>query len=335
MQEKREALCKEMLSALQSANSILLCTHIFPDGDAIGSTLAMALALEGLGKQVTLACRDRVPESLLFLPGACRFVQPAQLAGRTFDAALAIDAADESRLGDCFPAFSRAPVRLQIDHHDTNPGYAQLNLVDGAACASGCVLMRVLDDMNLPITCDMALCLYAAISTDTGNFCFANTNAEAFACMEKLMQAGLNIHAAARPLHLLRQEPHVRLLSRALGSLHLFAGGCCAGMRLSHQDYVDCGATAEHTDKIVNYALELPGVQMAYLADERETGFTKASLRALPPYDVAQIARLFGGGGHVLAAGLRCDLPLSAFCEQVEAEMCARALASKQAEEEQ
>ena len=313
--------CPEMLSALKNANSILLCGHVFPDGDAIGSVLAMGMALKAWGKDVTMACEQTPPAHLRFLPGAEEFVLPEALKGKQFDAVLAIDVADPGRMGGCFSFFSQAPVTLQIDHHATNPGYAMHNLVDGDASASGCLICRALLAMDVPITPEMARCLYAAISTDTGNFCFDNTNAETFACASLLMESGLPLNETARPLHLLREEPHVRLLGQALLSLRRFGNGKCACMRLSYEDYLAAGAAAEHTDKIVNYAMDLSGVEIAYLADEREKGACKVSLRAQPPRNVAAIARKFGGGGHVLAAGCRFELPVEEACRLLEEEI--------------
>lgn len=324
MQEKNNFPCKEMLSALKNANSILLCTHISPDGDAIGSTLAMGFALEAMGKQVTLSCQHPVPGYLQILPGRERFVLPEALEGKEFDVGLAIDCADIGRMGACGVYYQGTGVQLQIDHHPTNPLYAKMNLVDGDAAASGCIVMRVLDALGIAVTADMAQCLYAAISTDTGNFCFKNTDAEAFSCAARLMQAGLDINTCARQLHLLRQEAHVRLLGRALCSLRIFGNGKCAGMILTHRDYEAAGARPEHTDKIVNYALDLPGVEMAYLVDEREMGFAKVSLRAQPPRNVAVIAQQFGGGGHVLAAGCRAEMSLDTMCAMLEKEMLAQ-----------
>lgn len=318
MQAKNNLPCEEMLSALKGANSILLCTHISPDGDAIGSTLAMGMALEGMGKKVTYACQDPVPGYLRFLPGWEKFIQAEALEGKKFDAALAIDASDLGRQGKIGVYYQGAPVTLQIDHHVTNPLYAAHNFVDGDAAASGCLIGRMLDALGAAITKEMAVCLYAAISTDTGNFCFKNTDGEAFYWASRLMEAGLDLNDAARRLHLMREEAHVRLLGRALLSLRIFGNGKCACMRLTHQDYLDAGAGPEHTDKIVNYALDLPGVEMAYLADERKIGETKVSLRAQPPRDVASIARQLGGGGHVLAAGCRGEMPLDEMCALLE-----------------
>ena len=159
MQAKNNPPCKDMLSALQNANSILLCTHISPDGDAIGSTLAMGLALEGMGKHITLACQDPVPGYLHFLAGWQRFIQAEALEGKKFDAALAIDASDMGRMGKLGVYYQGAPVTLQIDHHMTNPHYAAHNFVDGEAAASGCLIGRMLDALGIAITKEMATCL--------------------------------------------------------------------------------------------------------------------------------------------------------------------------------
>ena len=313
-----------VLSALQNANSLLLCTHISPDGDALGSLLAMGMALETLGKEVTLACADPVPEKYAFLPGAERIVGAEALTGRRFDLALALDVAEEKRMGDCAAAFFAAPLTAQMDHHPTNPAYAALNAVDGEAAATGCLVYRAMTAWGIPLSPQTAACLYAAISTDTGNYSFRNTDAEAFAITAELMEAGLALDSLARHLHLLRETPHVRLLGRALCTLRLFGGGRCACLRLTPADYQAAEARQEHSDKIVNYALYMPGVEMAYLADERKPGQTKFSLRALPPRDVVRIAAKFSGGGHVLAAGCAVDLPLEQACAQMNAEFLAQ-----------
>jgi len=318
---QNDAFCSEMLSALHDANSILLCAHIFPDGDAIGSNLAMAHALRAMGKDVTVACSDPVPQSFRFLPGAETVVGPDALQGRRFDVGFAIDCSDLSRIGACAEAFSACPVTMQIDHHPTNPRYAQINVVDGDAPAAACVVRRALRAMNAPLTRDIARCLYCAISTDTGNFCFRGTTAETFRIMAELVEAGLPLAEDARLIHLMREEPHVKLLGRALVSLRRFADGKCACMRVTPEDYAFAGAKPEHCDRIVNYALNLPGVEMAYLADCGEKNVVKASLRAVAPWNVSVIAKQFGGGGHVLASGFRREGDWDEICAGIEEAM--------------
>ena len=312
-----------MLSALKGANSILLCTHMNPDGDAVGSLLAMGLALRGMGKAVTMACADPVPRQYQFLSGVKDVVNAAALENRTFDLALALDAASPSRLRDCVKAFFAAPVTLQMDHHPDNPQYAQYNAVDGEASAAGCLVWRALKALNAEITPEIAAALYCAVSTDTGNFRFQNTTPEAFRMMAELMEAGLDLPQVARPIHALREEPHVRLLSRALDTLRLFGGGKCARVTLRQADFAAAQALPEHDANIVNYALDIPGVELAFLAEELPDGRIKASLRAQTPWDVARIARKYGGGGHALAAAMRTDGALEDVCAALENDMTA------------
>ena len=319
--EKQNEFPHEMLSALNNANSILLCCHISPDGDAIGSLLAMGLTLRQMGKQVTMACGDPVPRQFAFLPCEREIVNADALSGKRFDLAFAVDTATLERMGACAEAYLQAPATMQLDHHGDNPGYAQYNVVDGKAAAAGCVVRRLMKALNVPLNKEFAACLYCAISTDTGNFVQPNTTAEAFAIMAELMEAGLNLDEAARQLHLLREEPSARLLGCALKSLKVFGNGKCASMRITAQDYRDCCALPEHNTAIVNYALNVVGVEAAFLAEERESGEVKASLRSLPGLDVNQIARKYGGGGHKQASGLRYTGELDALCEALERDL--------------
>lgn len=312
---------ESLLSALKGANSFLLCTHVNPDGDAIGSALAMAMALRQMGKQVVVSCADPVPKQLRILPGASEIVGAEALQGRSFDAGFALDASEPRRLGACADAFFRCPVTLQIDHHGDNPRYAQHNAVDADAGATGCIVFRALRALDTTITREIAQCLYSALSTDTGNFCFSCTTGEIFAIMSELMEAGLDLTAMARSLHLLREESHVRMLGRALNSLRIFGDGKCAGMRLTAQDFAMCHALPEHTSKIVNYGLELPGVQLAYLLEEADDGSVKGSLRAQSPWDVSAIAHAFDGGGHALAAGFNTQGSLDEVSARLERTM--------------
>ena len=319
--EKQNEFPHEMLSALNNANSILLCCHIYPDGDAIGSLLAMGLTLRQMGKQVVMACGDPVPRQFAFLPCVREIVNADALPGKRFDLAFAVDTATLERMGACVEAYLQAPVTMQLDHHGDNPGYAQYNVVDGKAAAAGCVVRRLMKALNVPLNKETAACLYCAVSTDTGNFVQPNTTAEAFTIMAELMEAGLDLDSAARQLHLLREEPNARLLGRALNSLKIFGNGKCASMRITARDFRECRALPEHNANIVNYALNIPGVKACFLAEERESGEVKASLRSLPGLDVSVIARKYGGGGHKQAAGLRYPGGLDKLCEALEKDL--------------
>ena len=307
----------EVLSAVLAADSVLLFSHIFPDGDTLGSALAMKLRLERLGKRVQLMMDGVVPSYLAFLPGADTIIGP-QSEVKPYDLALPIDVASPDRLGQCMAIFEKAQKTAVIDHHGTNSGYALCNMIDEAAPAAALLIYRLFAKMDLPLSTDEAICLYTALSTDTGNFIYDSTNAECFAMMSGLMEAGLPLAEYSRRLFRQKELPFVRLLAEVLPTLRMTCNGKVAGLALSLAHMERAGANNGHTEGIVNYAIDLEGVGAAYLAKELADGKTKISLRALPPCAVDGIAARFGGGGHKLAAGLTLDMPLAQAVQTIE-----------------
>ena len=308
----------DMLSAILSAGSVLLFGHVNPDGDTLGSVLALKKRLERMGKRVQAVVDGFVPSYLAFLPGADGMLN-AQAVPETFDLALAVDVASSDRLGRCEALFASAEKTAVIDHHGTNSGYAQVNMIDQDAPATAILVYRLFEQMELAMTQEEAICLYTALSTDTGNFIYDSTNAESFAMMSGLMQAGLPLAEYSRLLFRQKEEKHVRLLAEALPSLHVFSGGKIAGLFVTQAQMDKVGANGGHAEGIVNYAIDLEGVGMAYFIRELPDGRHKASLRALEPYRVDDIAAQFGGGGHRLAAGVTLDMPLDEAVRTIEA----------------
>ena len=307
----------EVLSAVSSAGSVLLFCHVSPDGDTLGSALAMRQRLLRMGKKVQIMVDGFVPSYLAFLPGAGEMLAPESTV-EPYDLALAIDVASIDRLGKCQALFEAAVKTAVIDHHGTNEGYAQINMIDGAAPAAAILVYRLFKKMDLTLTRDEAICLYTALSTDTGNFIYDSTNAESFALMSALMDAGLPLSEYSRMLFRQKEEPFVRLLGEVLPSLRIFGNGRIAGLRLTLEQMERAHANGGHTEGIVNYAIDLIGVGMAYFAREMEGGKVKVSLRALEPYAVDGIAAQFGGGGHKLAAGLTLSMPLEEAVRTIE-----------------
>ncbi len=301
----------ELLSAIQSADSVLLFPHISPDGDTIGSTLAVKMLLTRLKKHVTIVLDDVPPASLSFLPDiyCIRAYEEAQTAIHPTEhtLALSVDVSSEDRMGRALALYRSAGITAQIDHHFTNPGFAQINVIDGEASASAVLVYRLFTELGLPLRREEAICLYTALSTDTGNFVYQNTNAEAFQIMEQLMKAELPIAHYARILFRCKEKEHIALLGKALPTMRYLCGGEIAGIRLGLKEIVAAGATSEHADGVVDYAIDVAGVKMAYFARETESGMIKFSLRAIMPYRVDGVAEQYGGGGHQLAAG--CTLP--------------------------
>ena len=211
----------ELLSAIQSADSVLLFPHISPDGDTIGSTLAVKMLLTRLKKHVTIVLDDVPPASLSFLPDiyCIRAYEEAQTAIHPTEhtLALSVDVSSEDRMGRALALYRSAGITAQIDHHFTNPGFAQINVIDGEASASAVLVYRLFTELGLPLRREEAICLYTALSTDTGNFVYQNTNAEAFQIMEQLMKAELPVElidAVNQLLELKMNSPEVRLIPK-------------------------------------------------------------------------------------------------------------------------
>ena len=310
----------EMLSAIQTAGSVLLFGHVNPDGDTLGSLLALKLRLERMGKRVRAMVDGFVPGYLAFLPDAGCIIS-AQDTPEDFDLALAVDVASIDRLGSCQALFEGAEKTAVIDHHGTNPGYAQINMIDGAAPAAAILVYRLFERMEMPLSKEEAICLYTALATDTGNFIYDSTNAESFAMMSGLMTAGLPLAEYSRMLFRQKELLHVRLLAEALPSLRVTANGKIAGLSLTLEQMKRLGANGGHTEGIVNYAIDLEGAGMAYFVRELEPGKVKVSLRALQPFAVDQVAARFGGGGHKLAAGLTLNLSVEEAVRTIEKEL--------------
>lgn len=317
MSEKERDEEKKVLSAVEAAGSALLFCHISPDGDTLGSALALKCRLERMGKAVRLMLDGDVPPRLAFLPGASGVERPG---GGVWAAelAVAVDVSCRERLGACEPYFALAKQTVVVDHHGTNDGFGALNLIDGSAPATAALVFRLFAKMGMALSREEAVCLYAALSTDTGNFVYDSANAESFAIMSALMEAGLPLAECGRRLFRVKELPFVRLLGLVLPSLRLTKENRVAGLRLSQAQLKEAGALAAHAEGLVDYAIDLEGVKLAYFAREMEDGRTKVSLRSLEPYRVDAVAARFGGGGHRLASGLTVDMPLEDAARAVE-----------------
>ena len=324
MKRNPEAIAR----CIREAQTIAVVSHVNPDGDTLGSAAAMRLILAALGKEVTLFCDGEVPDQLAFLPGADLFRFPTENDG-PFDLMLAMDVSDVKRLGSAAVLLNRCRHTAQMDHHSTNPLYAEVNSVDGNAPANCIQIRELMDVLSVPVTKDIATCLYTGISTDTGNFAFSSTNAETFRIMSDLMEHGLPLERLNRILFRVKSREQTKLLGKALESLRFRGDGKIAVITLTKKDFEDCGATGQHADTIVNYGLDTKGTVMALMARESENGQIKFSLRARDPYTVSDIAARFGGGGHAQAAGITMAGPLEECVEAVLREMEKKAVSEE------
>lgn len=290
------------------ANKLALISHINPDGDTVGATLALRLAFLRLGKAVDVICDGEVSRSFDFLDGFDAYITPDQAAD-DYDAVIAVDVPSHGLLGAAQKVFDAAPVTLVIDHHATNPEYGRYNLVNRKECACCVVAYEVICAMGIGMTADIGTCLFMGMSTDTGHFQYPYTTAAAFAAAAHLREIGVDVSYITRKLYRTQPVARVNLTRIAYQKLRFELDGQVGVIELTREDYASTGCTTAQGDGLVNKALEVEGVRMAVLASERENGI-KMSLRAVEPDTVNDIAVLFGGGGHAQAAGCTIEAPL-------------------------
>jgi phosphoesterase RecJ-like protein len=214
-------LIESILPIIRQSNKIAIIAHIQPDGDAIGSCLALATTLSDMGKSVDLYCQDDVPASLHFLKGTELF-QASHEAGKKFDLSIAVDCSDEERMGTFAELFRASTLTINIDHHISNTLFAETNLVDPKAAATGEIIYKLIRAFTDIIRKDIAEALYTAISTDTGGFRFQNTTAKSYRIAADLIDCGIDVEQITTLLYNTNRIERVRLLERALRSLTLY-----------------------------------------------------------------------------------------------------------------
>ena len=317
-----------LISAIKAARNVCVYPHIDPDGDALGSALALRSLIARMGRPAKVVLENRPPERLNFLPGFETICTISSADTCTGTLAVAVDVSSIERLGEAEKAFHKASVTAQIDHHETNPGFAGINIIEPKAPSSASVVFGLFKALEMPLQEDEVTNLYIGLSTDTGNFQFKNTDADSFRIMAELMEAGLDIGHYSRLLFLRKDREHIALLGKALPTFRYAAGGKVAGMYLDYETMQEIDPAGEYCEGIVNYAINTKGVRLAYLVREAEKGSVKCSLRALPPYRVDEVALRYGGGGHRLAAGCTLHMPLKEAADLLTADLtkaCAEA----------
>lgn len=298
----RRTEAEEIAAALNGAQRILILTHKNPDGDAIGSSLALAYGLESLGKEVENVNIDAVPEALAWLEGAYNVAKKPDPDFNP-DTLVLLDCNALDRTGFPPELFAGIPNRLVIDHHPGFEGGDWLSLVDPSAAASGCLVYAVLKALSAEISPSIAQDIYLALHTDTGGFRFTNTGADAFRLAAEMVECG------AVPSHvsvmLLEREnaARMKLLGLSLGTLEVTGGGKIALCHVTLPMFEATGTKDEHTDGFVNYPRSIDGVEVALLFKEKEPGLWRVALRSRGLVDVSSIARKYGGGGHRNASG--------------------------------
>jgi len=308
-----------VLSAIESYPSVALISHIMPDGDTMGSALALAMHLNAAGKEVALFCEHPVPPACRFLAMSETFRQPGSwdAQNETYPLVIAVDCSDLERLGTARPIYDSAECTVNIDHHISNKRYARINLVDERAAAVGEMIFSLIRSAGGTVDKPMAEALYAAISTDTGNFSYSNTTPATHHTAAELLACGIDVYTLNNILFRTHSLGRTRLLARVLGTLEMHREGTVALLTATDDMMRQSGAKESETEGMINFAREIDTVQVGILFRSRTDGTVKVSFRSKEYVDVSALAQSFGGGGHTRAAGCTIEGSLEAVKKQV------------------
>jgi len=291
--------------ALREGGRFAVLSHVRPDGDALGSQLALGLSLKRLGKDVRIWNEEGMLEKYSFLPSANLLTKPPA-DPEDVDVAIALDTAIQNRLGTALPAVRSAKVWINIDHHPSNPGYGDLVYINPKAPATGQILFELIRSEKLPIDAAIAENLYVAISTDTGSFQYPNTTARTFEMAAELVRAGVDVGRVSQLTYENYPRRRAELLRDLLGTMRFEANDRVASFSLSLATAKKLGVLPEHNEGLIDHLRAIHGVTVAVFFEELADGKVRVSMRSKSEkVNVCAICEKFGGGGHVLAAGAR------------------------------
>jgi len=300
-----ESICR----VFRERERFLIACHENPEGDAIGSELALALALRKTGKTATVLNSDPVPENLLFLPGADTVRSDED--GSRYEVAVVLDCGSPERTGRVGAELRKCPLTVNIDHHLTNGRHGDHCLVDPEAAATGVLVYRILSTMGIPVDPSIAVNLYVSILTDTGSFRYSNANPEAFEIAGEMIRHGVDPWSVSEKVYESQSRERIGLLGRVLSSLEIAGGGKIAAITTMRKDLDEFRLKKDSLEGFINYPRSIAGVEVAVAFREEGDGEFRVSLRSKGRVDVARIADGFGGGGHRNASGCSVRGPLS------------------------
>ncbi len=291
--------------ALREHQTFAVLSHVRPDGDALGSQLALGLSLRQLGKNVHIWNEEGMLEKYSFLPQASLLTKPPAQP-QDVDVVIALDTAIQNRLGITVAAIKSAKLWINIDHHPSNPGYGDVVYIDPKSPATGQILFELMRNQKLPIDSAIAENLYVAISTDTGSFQYPNTTARTFEIAGELVSVGVNVGRVSQLTYENYPRRRVELLRDLLGTMRFDANGRVASFSLSQAMAKELGVLPEDNEGLIDHLRAIRGVIVAIFFEELPDGKVRVSMRSKSEkVNVCAICEKFGGGGHVLAAGAR------------------------------
>jgi len=288
---------RQAADLLQAADNVLLLAHQYPDGDTLGSTYALCLALRSMGKRVRVLCGDPIPEKYDYMTNHVDMpdFEPEYIC--------AVDVADPKLLGPALQTAYGDRVDLCIDHHSTNVGYAAHSCVDGGSAAAAMIVLRILRLLEIPLTPAIATCLYTGIATDTGCFKYANADAEAHRMAADCMEVGIPYEMINRVNFDMKSRARIELERMALEGMEFHHQGRVAMMTITNEMVQQSGARENDMEGLPPIPRQIEGVWVGITLRQKEDGNYKVSVRTGTHADAADVCVLLGGGGHNRAAG--------------------------------
>lgn len=307
-----ERKLEEAANFIRGRDDFLVVSHVQPDGDAISSTAAVGWLLNKLGKRFAMYNDGPIPSRLSYLWGSGEIATAeSKVPGAKFRNVILVDCADYDRCGGAKSWFAEDAELLNIDHHSTNDGFGLVNLLQFEAAATAEILFDLIRAFNLPLDADSATAIYTGLMTDTGGFRYSNTSAHVMSIAARLLEAGADGPALAERLLERMSMEQMLIIRKSLARLTFSDDGRIGWLWVEGSDLAETGAKNEDLEGLVNFPRNVEGVEVGLLFKQLEPGSVKVSLRSAGLVNVAEVAREFGGGGHVRAAGCRlaCELP--------------------------
>lgn len=293
-----KALCR----MIREHRRFLIATHEHPDGDGIGSVVALGMGLKQLKKQVTLYIQDPVPRRYHYLPGQDQ-IRHGLKPGQRFDMSFIVDLGEIERVGEVFVKHPGRGITVSLDHHAKGVHNADYNFCLPKQASSGEVIYKVITALGVKINKAIATNIYTAMATDTGSFKYSNTTPETFAIAAELAAQGVDVWEVALHCFETYSLPRMNLLKRIIGRMEVHRNKKIAWIVLKQSDYKKTGTQPEDAEGFINFPRSIEGVEVAVAFKEQKGGLYKVSLRSKNYVDVATLALKFGGGGHMRASG--------------------------------
>lgn len=301
MNSSQDNSIKEAIKLIEKSGEIYICSHVKPDGDNIGSLLALAMAMKKLNKNVKVLKVDEIPSDYMFLPNV-DIIREYELKEK-IELFIALDSGDIERLGLGKKFALNAENIINIDHHVTNTKFGNINIVSPSSAATGELVYELIKQMSVKIDMDIATCLYTAISTDTGSFMYSNTSHLTHLIVAELLKTGIDVGEININLYQKRTMERTKLFIDALNNLEIYLDGRIGLIAVTDEMLKSNNAKTEDSEGIVSFIRDIDTVEVACLLKEISKNEIKVSLRSKKEIDVSKISNKFNGGGHIRAAG--------------------------------